>query len=178
MEIFKAFLTLVILYTCGLEIFSCSMITIFQRKVKTCPGVKNAGYIDLLHLEFVPLDDVVTAINGTLYINKKISSPWEVIISTDRYKYNNWEPGDVHRRVADFCLAIQNPTDIVYTTTKNFRNKRCPLLANVSLNIFWFIEFLMIWNSINRLKKCTTWSRWLIFKIYCLQRLLESGEVQ
>lgn len=60
----------------------------------------------------------------------------KVIISSERYKYNNWEPGEIHRRVPDFCTAITNPLDLAYLATRNFKNKRCPLLAGVSSNLF------------------------------------------
>ena len=73
----------------------------------------------------------------------------KVIISSERYKYNNWEPGEVHRRVPDFCTAITNPLDLAYLATRNFKNKRCPLLAGVSSNFFTKhkkIQFLICWN--------------------------------
>ena len=75
----KLIWALVLVYLISqLKNISCSVIFIVQRKIRTCPEVENSGHLDLSELYFVPVDDEMTAINGTLYIRKKIISPWEV----------------------------------------------------------------------------------------------------
>lgn len=97
---------------------------------RPCPGIINDLY-DISELEIIAINDTLNVLNGTFKVLSEMRSPFEYRITTQRLTRGQWVSGEINRVVSDFCVAMQNRLDAVYTISKHFKN-RCPFKPGVS----------------------------------------------
>lgn len=60
---------------------------------------------------------------------KEVKSPWSSHYFIEKYERSKWHKAVVDRKIADFCIGLQNPTEPWYRFTSTFNKKNCPFEA-------------------------------------------------
>jgi hypothetical protein len=87
------------------------------------PPARASDFIFLQH----------TFLTGGIKYKKEIIEPWKVDISSTRFNRNQWQMGEINRRIPDLCPLFTSENELWYPITQFFKHVDCPIAAGVSL---------------------------------------------
>jgi hypothetical protein len=68
----------------------------------------------------------------SLTFRKVFKSHSQFFFNTERFDRGQWVPGELMRKVVDFCEAFHNPAEAWSVLAKYYKDLRCPIKAGVS----------------------------------------------
>ena len=98
--------------------------------MERCSTFDKLPFNDLSELEFIPVNDTHTFVNGTWNFMKDINNPWPVHFFAEHYVQGQWLVQAYDRHYKDFCDSLKNPIEPWYFMFKD--RKGCPIKAGVS----------------------------------------------
>ena len=100
-------------------------------KFECCNPDGKPNRVDPRQMEVVPIDDGVSALNGTVRVLKVIKAPFHTKITSRKWERGQWVPAIVNKEVYDMCFSIKNPLEMWYPVTRTLKVNGCPVKPGV-----------------------------------------------